>query len=328
MTLDVASPLAILAPALLSEAIFGYPARLFRLVRHPVVWMGWLIGTCDQCMNRPTAAPGLRRALGIVALALVTTTAASAGWLITQAANLAGPDVGSILLALVASSLLAQRSLHAHVAAVAAKLEQEGLTGGRQAIAHIVGRDPLSLDSAGIARAAIESLAENLSDAVVAPALWLVIGGLPAMLAYKAINTADSMIGHRTTRHAAFGWAAARSDDLVNLPAARLTAVLLVIAAPLAGASLTNALRTAAVDARKHRSPNAGWPEAAMAGALNIALAGPRIYAGLTVDDPWLGTGTPNATAKDIRRALRVYRWSCALLLAAAIAPWLAAIKT
>ena len=179
---------------------------------------------------------------------------------------------------LVASTLVAQRSLHRHVAEVAAALEGSGVTSGRAAVAHIVGRDTAGLDTAGIARAAIESLAENFSDAIVAPVLWMVIGGLPGGALYKAINTADSMIGHRTPRHADFGWAAARLDDLVNLPASRLSALLLVAAAALnADGSAAAAWRAVRRDAARHRSPNAGYPEAAMAGALGLSLAGPRV---------------------------------------------------
>jgi adenosylcobinamide-phosphate synthase len=174
----------------------------------------------------------------------------------------------------------------------------------------IVGRNPQTLDEAGVARAAIESLAENFSDGIVAPAFWLGLSGLPGIAAYKAINTADSMIGHRTPRHLAFGWAAARIDDLVNLPASRLTALLLIVAAALdRGADVGSALQAVRRDAGKHRSPNAGWPESAMAGALGLRLAGPRIYGETRVEDRWMA---------DIRRALKLYRCACGLLWALA----------
>ncbi len=218
-------------------------------------------------------------------------------------------------LALLASTLLAQRSLHEHVAAVADGLEREGIAGGRRAVAMIVGRDPQSLDEAGVSRAAIESLAENFSDGVVAPALWLGLGGLPGAALYKAANTADSMIGHRTARHLAFGWAAARFDDLVNLPASRLAALLLIAAAALGGRGDAGAAwRALRRDAHRHRSPNAGWPEAAMAGALGLRLAGPRVYGAVRVEDGWMGDGRAQASAADIRRALRLYRRACLLL--------------
>jgi adenosylcobinamide-phosphate synthase len=175
----------------------------------------------------------------------------------------------------------------------------------------IVGRNPERLDEAGVARAAIESLAENFSDGVVAPAFWLAIGGLPAAACYKATNTADSMIGHRTPRYAAFGCAAARVDDFINLPASRLSAVLLVFAAITAGASALGAMRAVWRDASRHRSPNAGWPEAAMAGALGLRLAGPRVYGDTLVDDAFMGSGRRDATVEDINRALRIYRAAC-----------------
>jgi len=223
---------------------------------------------------------------------------------------------GGFAVALLASTLLAQRSLHDHVARVACALDDEGLAAGRKAVAHIVGRDPDALDEAGVARAAIESLAENFSDAVVAPVLWTALGGLAAGVAYKAINTADSMLGHRTERLAAFGWASARLDDLVNLPASRLSALLLIAAAGLTpGASAAASVRAVRRDARKHRSPNAGYPEAAVAGALGLALAGSRIYGGILIDDAVMGDGRRDASSADIRRALALYRRADALLI-------------
>jgi adenosylcobinamide-phosphate synthase len=217
----------------------------------------------------------------------------------------------------LASTLIAQRSLHEHVAGVADALEQAGAEGGRQAVAHIVGRDTEALDEAGIARAAIESLAENFSDGVVAPVLWMLIAGLPGAAVYKAINTADSMIGHRTSRYHAFGWAAARVDDLVNLPASRLSALLIIGAAAVTKeASASAAWRAVRRDARRHRSPNAGYPEAAMAGALGLALAGPRNYGGVPVDDAFMGNGRRAAAASDIRAALGLYRRADGILIA------------
>jgi adenosylcobinamide-phosphate synthase len=207
--------------------------------------------------------------------------------------------------------------LHHHVANVALALEQGGVAAGRAAVSHIVGRDTAALDEAGVARAAIESLAENFSDGVVAPVLWMVIGGLPGAALYKAINTADSMIGHRTERYEAFGWAAARLDDLVNLPASRLAALLLIAAAALReDASAVEAWRTVWLDAPRHRSPNAGYPEAAMAGALGLSLAGPRVYGGVRIDDAAMGGGRWDANAADIRRALTLYRRADAILIA------------
>ena len=207
-----------------------------------------------------------------------------------------------------------------HVRAVAEALETRGLEAGRTAVAQIVGRDTAALDEAAIARAAIESLAENFADGVVAPAFWLAFGGLPGGIGYKAVNTADSMIGHLTPRHAAFGFAAAKLDDLVNWPAARLAALWLVAAAALLpGASAGGAWRIMRRDARGHASPNAGWPEAAMAGALGLSLGGPRVYAGRVVADATIGDGTPAADAAAIRRALALYRLACGLEITAAL---------
>ena len=301
--------------ALLVELAVGYPDALFRAIGHPVTWQGRAIELLDRQLNRSEWRPATRRASGALALLLLVAACVAVGaWL--QAA-LASHWLGMVVLAVLASSLLAQRSLHNHVARVAEALERHGLAGGRAEIVHIVGRDPEALDEAGVARAAVESLAENFSDGVVAPALWLGIGGLAGGLAYKAVNTADSMIGHRTSRHEAFGWAAARLDDLVNLPASRLSGLLIAAAAVLTpGASAAGAWRAMCRDAPKHRSPNAGWPEAAMAGALGLALAGPRSYGGvLTVDGVMGEGGRRELDAADIRTALRLYRRADGLLI-------------
>lgn len=300
--------------AMLLEVALGYPQRLVDRIGHPVIWIGRLIGAMDRAWNSAAHGFAVRRAGGAVAL-LVLIMAAGGVCLALQAALLAVP-FGMLVLAFLASSLLAQRSLHDHVARVAAAMEQGGLEAGREAVSHIVGRDPLSLDEAGVARAAIESLAENFSDGVVAPAFWLAVAGLPGAAIYKAVNTADSMIGHRTPRHEAFGWASARCDDALNLPASRLTALAIVAAAALLpGADARGAWRAIRRDARRHRSPNAGWPEAAMAGALGLALAGPRHYGGVLVDDAVMGDGRRQANAADIRAALRLYRVADALLI-------------
>jgi adenosylcobinamide-phosphate synthase len=296
---------------MLIELAIGYPERLLGAIGHPVTWMGALIGALERWLNKKPAA----RAGGIVAV-LVLIVVVGAISLVLQGALLR-LSFGLPLVAVLASTLLAQRSLHRHVADVANALDSEGLAGGRLAVARIVGRDPAALDEAGVARAAIESLAENFSDGVVAPAFWLVIAGLPGAALYKAINTADSMIGHRTPRYAAFGWAAARLDDLVNLPASRLAALLLVAAAASSSKnSARQAWRAVWRDAPKHRSPNAGYPEAAMAGALGLSLAGPRSYGGAQVDDAFMGDGRRDAAAADIRRALKLYRRADGILLA------------
>ncbi len=278
--------------------------------------MGRLIGTLDRGLNRADAAPAQRKAAGAASLLILIVIVGAASLLIEHSLLLL--PFGVILLAILASSLLAQRSLYAHVERVAASLEGSGLQSGREAVSHIVGRDTGGLDGAGVARAAIESLAENFSDGVVAPALWMVVAGLPGAAIYKAINTADSLIGHRTERHEAFGWAAARLDDLVNMPASRLAALLIIIAAYLTpGASASGAFGAVMRDAARHRSPNAGYPEAALAGALGLALAGPRYYGGVLVDDIWMGDGRYAATPADIRAALSLYKRADALLIGA-----------
>jgi adenosylcobinamide-phosphate synthase len=307
-------PLAFLS--LLIELAFGYPDRVFRAIGHPVTWIGAAIAWLDARLNHPDEPDRTRRRAGILAVVLLV----AAAWLIGFALETAMRPLawlGLAAIALLASSLLAQRSLARHVRDVADALERDGLAGGRRAVSMIVGRDPDRLDEAAVCRAAIESLAENFSDGVTAPAVWLAVGGLGGGIAYKAINTADSMIGHRTPRHEAFGWAAARLDDLVNLPASRLTALLLVAAAAVTpGADARGAWRAVRRDARRHRSPNAGWPEAAMAGALGLALAGPRIYAGVVVADAEMGAGgRRDASAIDIRRALRLYWTADAMLI-------------
>ncbi len=316
MNLSASLPLLVLA--LTIEAAFGYPQRFYAAIGHPVTWIGRLIGGLDRSLNREAASFALRKAMGVLALLLLLAVIVTLSALI-QHLCLSFGLLGLIPLALIASTLIAQRSLYEHVARVAEGLEREGLEGGRRAVSMIVGRNPQTLDEAGVSRAAIESLAENFSDGITAPAFWLGVGGLPGIAAYKAINTADSMIGHRTPRHLAFGWAAARLDDLVNLPASRLTALLLVVSAALdPAADAGGAWRAVRRDAGKHGSPNAGWPEAAMAGALGLRLAGPRTYGETRVEDHWMGDGRAEANATDIRRALTLYKRSCGLLWALA----------
>jgi adenosylcobinamide-phosphate synthase len=314
--MNLAFSLLLAFAALVLEGLIGYPPALYRAIGHPVTWMGrWLAGL-EALANRPTLGFAARRALGIGSLLLYLASVALVAWLVTRALAPWSP-FGFWALALVAATLPAQRSLANHVQAVADGLETS-LDAGRQAVALIVGRNPNALDSSGVARAAIESLAENFSDGVVAPILWTALGGLVGGALYKAINTADSMIGHRDERYAAYGWAAARLDDVVNLPASRLAALWLALAAALTpGASAGEAVRAVGRDARRHRSPNAGWPEAAMAGALGLKLAGPRVYGDTLIDDAFMGNGRREATAADIRRALGLYRCACAIEAAA-----------
>ena len=324
MSLSLSLPLALAATVL--EALIGYPAPLYRAIDHPVTWMGRWLGGLEAVANRPELSFAARRTMGVGVLLIYLTSIALVAWLAIQALLPLGA-LGFAVLTLLAASLPAQRSLATHVRAVADGLDAS-LDEGRRAVANIVGRNPDVLDEPGVARAAIESLAENFSDGVVAPILWTALGGLVGGALYKAINTADSMIGHKDERHAAFGWAAARLDDLVNLAASRLAALWLILAAALTSrASAREAARAVWRDAARHRSPNAGWPEAAMAGALGLKLAGPRVYGETLVDDAFMGEGRREAGAADIRRALKVYRAACVIeagaLAAAAFALWL-----
>ena len=304
MDLTFTLPLALVA--LTIEAAVGYPHALLRRIGHPVVWIGALIDLLDRRLNKERDDAEQRRRKGIIALVIVL---ASVIGITATIAHFAGNGVpGLIILSILAASLPAQRSLAAHIRAVANGLDLS-LDAGRAAVAHVVGRDVAALDEAGVARAAIESLAENFSDGIVAPVFWTALFGLPGGAAYKAVNTADSMLGHRTPRHEAFGSAAARLDDVVNWPAARIAASLIIAAAYVTRGADANAARLAVMrDAKNHVSSNAGWPEAAMAGALGLQLGGRRIYDGVLVDDAFMGEGRREANAADVRRALSLYR--------------------
>ena len=299
---------------MLVELAVGYPQLLVRRIGHPVTWMGRLIGWLNARLNDAAKDAKARRRAGRVALFVLMLAVGVCAFLLETALLLL--PFGLFFVALAASTLIAQRSLYIHVATVAEALEAGSLEYARAAVSQIVGRDTSRLDEAGIARAAIESLAENFSDGVVSPVFWLVLTGLTGGAIYKAINTADSMIGHRSDRYEDFGRAAAKLDDAVNLPGSRLSGLLIVGAAGIArGASLKIAWETMRRDAAKHASPNAGYPEAAMAGALGVALGGPRSYADSKTDGPWLGDGRRDANAGDIRAALRLYARADALLI-------------
>jgi adenosylcobinamide-phosphate synthase len=325
--LDLHDPLLLVLAGLAIDAALADMPALFAHIPHPVVLAGRAIAFFENRLNRPARSARRRRERGVVTVVLLVGAAAGLGW---AAHRLCRAGVaGAVTEALLIGILLAQRSLYRHVFAVAAALAWNGLAAGREAVSHIVGRDPLRLDDYGVARAAIESLAENFSDGVVAPVLWYLLLGLPGLFAYKMANTLDSMIGHRSERFHAFGWAAARFDDLANLVPARLSGLLLSATAVFAaGAAPRAAVAIMRRDAMKHNSPNAGWPEAAMAGALGLALAGPRHYGEGEVHDPWLGDGSPLATPADIVRALRLYSLACRLLAGALIAVWLVAHVT
>jgi adenosylcobinamide-phosphate synthase len=307
--------LALVTAALLFEAVVSYPDFVYRFVRHPVVWMGALIDWLDSRLNKPSMPEARRRLNGALALAvLLLATLLPAAAIQLGLVHILPKADAVIFLAIAASAFIAQVSLYDHVRDVADALEGQGLDAARETVAEIVGRDTSTLDEAGVSRAAIESLAENFSDGVVAPSLWGALLGFPGIVGYKAVNTADSMIGHWTERFAAFGFASAKLDDWLNLPASRLSALWIALAALISrGASARGALKIAWRDARHHRSPNAGWPEAAMAGALGFRLSGPRSYEGAMTEQPWIGEGRSELSGNDIRRALSLYRTSCAL---------------
>jgi adenosylcobinamide-phosphate synthase len=304
-------PLVLLLLALLVEAYVGEMRTLFKAVRHPVRVIGGAVQFFDSRLNREHRTEtdrAMRGALVVVVIVAATgAIGAAVAWL-----SLHHP-LGWIIEFLGLIALLAQRGLYDHVRAVAVGLK-ESIDQGRRAVAHIVGRDPDSLDGPGVARAAIESLAENFSDGVVAPVFWYVLFGFPGILVYKAVNTMDSMIGHKTPQYRAFGMTAARLDDVLNLIPARLSGLFIAAAAVFVGTARPGgALKVMLRDAGKHRSFNAGWPEGAMAGALGLKLAGPRLYKTQTVNDPFIGDGSPDAGPKDINRALYLYVVACLL---------------
>lgn len=302
----MAEPVALLALAL--DAAIGWPAGLYRAIGHPIGLFARMIEACEQAWNRPALPFAPRRALGVATMGLLIAFAGGGAWVLQHTLMSALGAIGWVVCALFAFPALAQRSLDDHVRPVAQALEAGDLPAARNAVGMIVGRDTGQLDEAGVSRAAIESLAESFCDGVVAPLFWLLVFGLPGIWTYKAINTADSLIGHREEHWRAFGWAAARIDDLANLIPARLGSVLICLAA---GKGWTTMWR----DAGKHASPNAGWTEAAMAGALGLRLAGPIAYDGVLHDKLWIGPeGRADAGAADLRRALAIYRRACLLL--------------
>ena len=293
------------ALALVLERIFGYPRPLLTAIGHPVMWMGALIDFCETRLNRSERDAAARKLAGVVMLALLLAATLLPTVFIVWALRLL--PGGWIIEAILATAFLAQKELGRAVRSVADALDHS-LEAGRKAVSGIVGRDPEALDEAGIARAAIESLAENASDGVIAPLFWLLLLGLPGIAAYKAINTADSMVGHLDQRYTDFGWASAKLDDIVNWIPARLSAGLFTLGTLLVkGAKPSRAWSTALRDAGKHASPNAGWPEAAMAGALGLALGGPRAYHGEMLDLPQMGDGRATLGAADIVKALELY---------------------
>jgi adenosylcobinamide-phosphate synthase len=303
-------PLTILAAALLLDALFGEMGSLFRILPHPVQTMGRLVDILDRKLNRPERGQAALFLRGAFTLLVLAAIAGIGGWLLATLAR--GIPGGWMIEAFLVATLLAQRSLYDHVAAVAVALHFDGLAGGRRAIRHIVSRDPASMDEYGVARAGLESLSENFADGVVAPVFWYAVAGLPGIMVYKAVNTADSMIGYRSEKYRAFGKAAARVDDIANWIPARLAGLIATIAAAPTGNSWTRALKVMWRDARGHASPNAGWPEAAFAGALGLALGGPRTYPGQGSKEHWIGgDGKRKYGPGGIRRGLTLYVWAC-----------------
>lgn len=301
----MAEPVALLALAL--DAAVGWPQSLYRRIGHPVGVFAQIIGLAERRWNDPARSDGQRRMAGVATVLILLAIAGGAGWVLQSLlVAFAGPWAWP-LIALLAWPGLAQRSLHDHVRPVAEALERQDITGARAAVGMVVGRDTADLDEAGVARAAIESLAESFCDGVVAPLCWLLVLGLPGIWVYKAINTADSMIGHREVRWRAFGWAAARTDDAMNLAPARLAGLLICLCGK-------GGWRILWRDASNHASPNAGWPEAAMAGVLGLRLAGPIAYDGILSHKPWIGEGDRSARAADIRRGLSIYARACLCL--------------
>jgi adenosylcobinamide-phosphate synthase len=294
------------AATLVVEALFGYPDWLYRRVGHPVGWIGAVIKGLEHALNHPELSAPRRKMNGVATAAVVAGCGAGFGLILQGLADTSGRP--SLLAALFATPGLAQRSLDDHVDAVRRPLVAGKLAEAREAVGRIVGRDTAALSAPGVAAAALESLAESFNDGVVAPAFWLAIAGLPGLYAYKAINTADSLIGHREPRWRAFGWAAARADDMANLIPARIAGALIALAG---GGGWRTMLR----DAPKHASPNAGWPEAAMAGALRVRLGGPAVYDGVRADRPVFHAGGAAPRPEDLARGLAVFRGACVLLL-------------
>jgi len=310
----MAEPVALAALAI--DAAIGWPAAVYRRIGHPVGTFAAIIARCAALWNTPSRSATTRRLAGIATVLILTGLAGGAGWALTALMDRALGGWSWIGISLLAAPGLAQRSLFEHVRAVRDPLVTGDLDAARAAVAKIVGRDVETLDESGVTRAAIESLAESFCDGITAPLFWLLILGLPGIWICKAVNTADSLIGHREQPWRDFGWAAARTDDLLNLIPARIAGPLICLAAG-------RGWRVMWRDARKHASPNAGWSEAAMAGALGLRLAGPVNYDGEAHTKPWIGDGRTHAGAGDISRALSLYLRACALLwLIAGVTAW------
>ena len=323
----MSSHLLVLLLALVLDWLVGDPDWLWQRIAHPVVWFGTVVGFLDQHLNKQTDTAEARGEQGTLAFFILIAGSLLLGGVLQLFIALLGP-VGWLLEAAIVTTLLAQKSMLDHVRAVAEGLRHGGLEGGQAAVAKIVGRDPKQLDRAGVSRAAIESLAENFSDGVVAPVFWYGLAGLPGILAYKMLNTADSMIGHKSEKYLEFGRWSARADDFANWLPARLSLAVIILAVLVTrGWQPAQAVFNGALhDARLHRSPNAGWPEAAFAHGLEIALGGPRAYGSESVQQSWINaSGKTRLDAADIEAAMQLFACSCFALWAFIAVLWLLA---
>ena len=304
------SPLLILLIALVLEAYIGEASYIFRFITHPVELIGSVISLLDRKLNRKKRSNTDRTIRGLISLLIIISLSLIMGYIISWL-SLNHPW-GWVIELILTTTLLAQRALYNAVQRVAISLQRNSTDTSRKTVSHIVGRDTSKLDNYGVARAAIESLAENFSDGVIAPVFWYILFGFPGLLIYKAVNTMDSMIGYRTIQYKAFGYFAARFDDAMNIIPARLSAFFLILASIFVPtANPIRALKIVLRDATKHQSPNAGWPESAMAGALNLTLAGPRHVKGNVLEAPWIGEGSAKVTHLDIKRSLYLYTVAC-----------------
>jgi adenosylcobinamide-phosphate synthase len=306
-----------LALAMGLDKVFGEPDILWKKVPHPIILFGKRIEWAERTFNKTEASAYVKRRNGFLVIAGLLIFAGFCGVVLHSVFYQIGV-LGLVLEALVASIFIAHKSLIDHVHDVAISLKSGGLAAGKTTVARIVGRDTANLDESDVCRAAIESLAENFADGVIAPAFWYLVAGLPGLLAYKMLNTADSMIGHLNERYRDFGRASAKLDDVANFIPARLTGVLYALVSGISYGRLAGqrALSTMMRDARLHRSPNSGWPESALAGGLNIALAGPRVYKGVVANEPLLNSsGAYKLAVQDVHRALTLTNLSHILLV-------------
>ncbi|MGH7217559.1 MAG: adenosylcobinamide-phosphate synthase CbiB [Nitrospiraceae bacterium] len=292
-----------LAVACLLDAAVGDP----RWFPHPVRWMGFIVDWCDRCAYQRLISPVKQRMAGVLLAVVLPAGAYATGAVLIWFGSSVDPLWGSAVAVLLAWTTLAARDLIDHVVSVQRALQSVSLAEARAAVAKIVGRDTEKMDEAEIVRATVETIAESTADGIMAPLFYLVLGGAPLALAYKAVSTLDSMIGHLDDRCRWFGWASARLDDAVNFIPARITALLLVLSAGIVSRSwpvTQHAWRILLRDGRRHPSPNSGRPEAAMAGALGVQLGGINLYDGLPTERPCLGDANQPLTRAHIGKAL------------------------